>query len=104
MDNETLATEVIKEIQERLISVLAEIDCLDCDCDKAKFVTNAMLELIDTRPIETEKDVYRLQDNMEQLESLAGIAYDYIDKIQSRISNVVTRERKKGVGPKIKDK
>ncbi len=93
MKKETLATEVTKEAQERLINVVTEIDCLDLDCDKALFVINEMMELINRKPIETEKDVYRLQDSMERLDNLAGIAHDYISKIQSSISDIVIRER-----------
>ena len=59
MEKETLATEVIKEAQDRLNSVVLELDHMDCDFDKAKFVINEMMELIDTKPIETETDVYR---------------------------------------------
>lgn len=93
MEKETLATEVIKEAQDRLNSVVLELDHMDCDFDKAKFVINEMMELIDTKPIETETDVYRWQVNIERFDNLTGIALDYIDKIQSRISEIVIRER-----------
>lgn len=95
MEKETLATEVIKEAQDRLNSVALELDHMDCDFDKAKFVINEMMELIDTKPIETETetDVYRWQVNIERFDNLTGIALDYIDKIQSRISEIVIRER-----------
>ena len=95
MERETLVSEIIAEMQERLRDVVTEIDRLDCDCDKAKFIINEMMELIDTKPIETETDIYRLQGNMERFDNLTGIAFDYIDKIQSCISDIVHRERRR---------
>ncbi|HIY02389.1 MAG TPA: hypothetical protein IAA26_11180 [Candidatus Blautia faecipullorum] len=93
MEKETLATEVIKETQERLMNVITEIDCLDCDCAKAMFVVDEIMELIDVKPPVTEADVRHLHESMKRMDSFAGIMRDYIDKIQSCISDIVIRER-----------
>lgn len=81
------------EAQERLKNVITEIDCLDCDCDKAKFVIKEMMELIDIKPPETKEDIYHLHESMERIDLFSGIIFDYIDKIQSCISDIVIRER-----------
>ena len=53
MKQKTLATEIIKETQERLINVVFEIDSLDIDCEHALFVITEILETISKKPIET---------------------------------------------------
>lgn len=95
MENETLATEIVREMQERLINVITEIDCLDFECDKVLFVINEIMELIDVKPPETKADVYHLHQSMKRMDNLAEIAHDYIDKIQSCISDIVLRERRR---------
>ncbi|MFR7972220.1 MAG: hypothetical protein ACLU8C_07635 [Lacrimispora saccharolytica] len=93
MEKDTLATEVITEMQDRLINVVSEIDSLDIDCEHALFIITEIMETISKKPIETEKDVYDMFEKMDRIDSLCGIAYDYVSKIQSSISDIVIRER-----------
>lgn len=94
METQTLATEVIKEAQERLENVVTELDCMDAGFDKALFAITEMMELIDVKPPETETDAFYLHECMKRLDSFAAIAFDYIDMLRSRISDVVVQERK----------
>lgn len=97
MEKETLATEVITEMQERLSNVISEINSLDLDCDKALFVLTEVMISVDRKSPKTEKDIYDLCEKMERIDSLAGIAYDYISKLQSCITDIVLRERNRPV-------
>ena len=93
MEQKSLATEIINDMQERLINVVCEIDSLDIDCEHALFVLAEILETISKKPIETEEDACDMLDKMDRIDSLCGIAYDYVSKIQSCISDIVIRER-----------
>ncbi len=97
MEKEALATEVITEMQERLNNVISEIDSLDADCDKVLFILTEVMISVDRKPPKTEKDIYGLCEKMERIDSLTAIAYDYISKIQSCITDVVLRERNRPV-------
>ena len=97
MGKEALATEVITEMQERLNNVISEIDSLDADCDKVLFILTEVMISVDRKPPKTEKDIYDLCEKMERIDSLTAIAYDYISKIQSCITDVVLRERNRPV-------
>ena len=83
MEQKPLATEIINDMQERLINVVCEIDSLDIDCEHALFVLAEILE----------EDACDMLDKMDRIDSLCGIAYDYVSKIQSCISDIVIRER-----------
>lgn len=91
--NVTLATEVVAEIQGRLSDVVMEIENLNFDHDKALFAVTEIMETVDVKPPKTKQDIYSLCKKMERIDFLAGITYDYISKIQSSISDIVTRER-----------
>ena len=78
MEQKTLATEIINDMQERLINVVCEIDSLDIDCEHALFVLTEILETISKKPIETEEDACDMLDKMDRIDSLCGIAHDYI--------------------------
>ena len=93
MEQKSLATEIVTEMQERLVNVVSEIDSLDIDCEHALFVITEILETISKKPIETEEDACDMLDKMDRIDSLCGIAYDYVSKIQSCISDIVIRER-----------
>ena len=93
MEQKSLATEIVTEMQERLVNVVSEIDSLDIDCEHALFVITEILETISKKPIETEEDACDMLDKMNRIDSLSGIAYDYVSKIQSCISDIVIRER-----------
>lgn len=93
MENKTLATEVIKEAQERLDSVVLELDHMDCDFDKAIFALVEITETLDLKPIETAADAYYMRASLEKIDTLTGIAFDYITELRTRISDIVIRER-----------
>lgn len=93
MKKETLVTEVVTGVQERLSDVIMEIGCLNTDCESALFVIREIMETISKKPVKTEMDVFDLQERMERIDSFAIIAYDYLNKIQSCISDIVLRER-----------
>ena len=84
-------------MQERLSNVISEINSLDLDCDKALFVLTEVMISVDRKSPKTEKDIYDLCEKMERIDSLAGIAYDYISKLQSCITDIVLRERNRPV-------
>lgn len=62
MEQKPLATEIINDMQERLINVVCEIDSLDIDCEHALFVLAEILETISKKPIETEEDACDMLD------------------------------------------
>ena len=84
-------------MQERLNNVISEIDSLDADCDKVLFILTEVMISVDRKSPKTEKDIYDLCEKMERIDSLAGIAYDYISKLQSCITDIVLRERNRPV-------
>lgn len=94
MENETLATEVIKEVQGRLNSVVLELDHMDVDFDKVIFALVEITETIDLKAVETTADAYYMRKSLEKVDTLTGIAFDYITGLQSQISDIVARERR----------
>lgn len=97
MEQKSLATEIVTEMQERLNNVISEIDSLDADCDKVLFILTEVMISVDRKPPKTEKDIYDLCEKMGRIDSLVVIAYDYISKIQSCITDVVLREQNRPV-------
>lgn len=95
MDNKTVASEIIAEQEKRMAAVLCELDCLDNDFDKARFILSEIMDLIVLEKPETLKDTYTLCENQRCLDSYVGILTDYMNKIQTTISDIVIRERKK---------
>lgn len=95
MHKETLASEVIRETQETLTAVITELDCMDCDFEKALLMLGELLDLLDMREPETMQDALLLHEKQKQIDLFAGIAIDYISKLQTTISDIVIRERRK---------
>lgn len=94
MQNETLATEVIKEAQEKLNKVVTELDNLDPDFDKALFALSEIGESLDLKYPETKEAVCYLHMAQERIDMLAGIALDYISQIKTCVTDIVIRERR----------
>lgn len=95
MDNKTIASEIIAEQQDRMAAVLCELECMDCDFDKAAFVLGEVGELIDMREPETMEDALRIHLKQRDIANFAAIAFDYVKKAQSTISDIVVRERRR---------
>lgn len=93
MKKEILATEVVTGVQERLNDVVSELDHLEISFGKALFALNEIMELLDTKYPETEKEVYNLHVTQEKIDVLVGIAVDYIYETKTCISDIVLRER-----------
>lgn len=95
MNEQTLASEVIAEQQERLIAVICELDYMDVDFDKVLFIINELIDSVDLKEPKTMDDALLLWENQQRIDMLAGIVTDYIRKIQTTISDIVIRERKR---------
>lgn len=94
-ENRTTASEIIAEQEKRMRAVLCELDCLDCDFDKAAFVLGEVGELIDMREPETMEDALRIHLKQKDIANFVAIAFDYVKKAQSTISDIIIRERRR---------
>lgn len=96
MHNETLASEIIKEMLNEKNTILMELECLDVDFDKARFILNEAIESIGQMGVPETKEESLIQHyNIRNINMQLSIAYDYVVKLQSTIGDIVIREHKK---------
>ena len=96
MHNETLASEIIKDMLNEKSTAMMELECLDVDFDKAAFVLTGVQETM-----ESMQEPKTLDDGLVQYSNIQSslvylsVVFDYIKNIQTAIYDMVVRERKK---------
>lgn len=96
MHNETLASEIIKDMLNEKSTILMELECLDVDFDKAAFVLTGVQETM-----ESMQEPESLDDGLVQYSNIQSslvylsVVFDYIKNVQTAICGIVVRERKK---------
>lgn len=96
MHNETLASEIIKDMLNEKSTILMELECLDVDFDKAAFVLTGVQETM-----ESMQEPKTLDDGLVQYSNIQcslvylSVVFDYIKHIQTAIYDMIIRERKK---------
>lgn len=96
MHNETLASEIIKDMLNEKSTILMELECLDVDFDKAAFFLTGVQETM-----ESMQEPKTLDDGLVQYSNIKSslvylsVVFDYIKHIQTAIYDMVVRERKK---------
>lgn len=94
--NRSLASEVIEEMLNEKNTILMEMECMDTDFEKTLFVLNNALESTGQMGIpETREESLIQHYNIRNINMQLSIAYDYVVKLQSTISDIVIREHKK---------
>ena len=94
--NETLASEIIKDMLNEKSKILMELECLDVDFDKAAFVLNGVQETM-----ESMQEPKTLDDGLVQYSNIQSslvylsIVFDYVRNIQTVVNDIVVREIKK---------
>lgn len=96
MHNETLASEIIKDMLDEKRTIMTELECMDIDFDKAAFVLTGVQETV-----ESMQEPKTLDDGLVQYSNIQSslvylsVVFDYIKHIQTAIYDIVIRERKK---------
>ncbi len=89
VEKQTLASEIIAEHEEHLNRIIFELDStIDDLLEKGKFA------LIDERP-ENVNDACSFASNQEKMNMFAHVAFDYLDRVQSGIGEIVIKERRR---------
>ena len=91
--NVALATEMIKEQESKIFSILWKLDCMSGDLKKALFICGELSEKIDLKEPETKKDALDLHENIKDIDSMIYIIIDYIQKIYDQVSFIVAGEK-----------
>lgn len=96
MHNQSLASEIIKDMLNEKSTILMELECLDVDFDKAAFVLTGVQETM-----ESMQEPKTLDDGLVQYSNIQSslvylsVVFDYIKHIQTAIYDMIIRERKK---------
>lgn len=90
---EPLATEIICDMQDRIDNIMLDIEGMDEDLERAKFVLNELLELVTDEP-KDEKETLRFANNQNRIYMLADVAFDYVARVRSDMTDLVIRARK----------
>lgn len=96
MHNQSLASEIIKDMLNEKSTILMELECMDTDFEKTLFVLNNALESTDQMGIpETREESLIQHYNIRNVGMQLSIAYDYVTKLQSTVDDIVIREHQK---------
>lgn len=96
MHNETLASEIIKDMLNEKSTILMELECLDVDFDKAAFVLTGVQETMESlQEPKTLDDGLVQYSNIQSSLVYLSVVFDYIKHIQTAIYDMIVRERKK---------
>lgn len=96
MHNETLASEIIKDMLNEKSAILMELECLDVDFDKAAFVLTKVQEAMESmQEPKTLEDGLIQYSNIQNSLVYLNIVFDYIKNIQNAIYDMVILENKK---------
>lgn len=90
---EPLATEIICDMQDRIDNIMLDIEGMDEDLERTKFVLNELLELVMDEP-KDEKEALRFANNQNRIYMLADVALDYIARVRSDMTDLIIRVRK----------
>ena len=96
MHNQSLASEIIKDMLNEKSTILMELECLDVDFDKAAFVLTGVQETM-----ESMQEPKSLDDGLVQYSNIQSslvylsVVFDYVKHIQKSIYDMIIRERKK---------
>lgn len=77
MEKETLATEIVNDIQNKMNCIMTECESLSIDLEKAYFILNELSEIVDTEPKNKHEALY-FANNQYRIYSYTEIAYDYV--------------------------
>ncbi|MDO4341043.1 MAG: hypothetical protein Q4C91_23700, partial [Eubacteriales bacterium] len=103
MDNKTVASEIIAEQQDRMRSVLYELDSMIAgDLEKCRFILGELLDMAD-KPINSEKEAIVYACNQSRMEKCACIAIDYLANVQRTIEDIIQREKEQKGGENADD-
>lgn len=95
-NEETLASEIIAEIQNEKHTIITELECMDADFEKTLFVLNNALESTGQMGIPETKEESLIQHyNICNVDMQLNIVNDYVLKLQSTIDDIVAREYKR---------
>ncbi len=96
MHNETLASEIIKDMQNENRMIMTELECLDVNFNKVVFVLNGVQDIMESmQEPETLNDGMVQYSNIQNSLVYLSIVFDYIKNIQTAICNIVVRGNKK---------
>lgn len=96
MHNETLASEIIKDVLDEKREIIDKLDLLDVDFEKALFCVNSAWEtLSDMKEPKTMSDALVQYVNTRSVFMNVNIIFDYLVKIQTNIGDIVAQNIKK---------
>lgn len=91
--NVPLATELLKDMQDKIDGILLDIENMDEDLERAKFVLNELLEIVRDKP-KNEEEALRFADNQNRIYMFAESAFDYIGRLQSSLTDLIVKTRR----------
>ena len=92
----SLASEIINEIEDEKREILTELECLDADFDKARFILNEAIESIEQMGVpETKEESLTLHCNIHNAGMKLSIAFEYVVKLQNIIGDIVIIESRR---------
>lgn len=84
----------VTETEERLQTVISELDITISDLlDRAGF---ALIELMEVAAVHVDDMPDDKSNNLNRVNRLADIAYDYVARAQSALTSLILRERREG--------
>ncbi len=93
METQPLATEIIKDMQDKMNCFLAECESAIIDLEKAHFVLNELSEIVETEPKNELEAVYFVNEQ-HRIYSYTDIAFDYVSRVKSNIGDLILRARR----------
>lgn len=88
--NESLATEIIKKQHQELNGIVHELETLEKDMARLKFAISELVYLKENSVRGSEKALV-FTDGQNRMNMYADIAFDYIGRISSVISDLIVR-------------
>lgn len=83
-ENKTLASEIVKEQQEVIKSILTELESIENDLEKAEFIVSEIGDLTARIP-KTQEETLLFARDMTRINILAHIALDYLGKAGNKV-------------------
>lgn len=90
MHNETLASEIIEDIQNKRHGIIVGLECMDADFEKVLFSLNSARETLeDMRRPRSLNDGLMQYANTKNALMLLSIAFDYVTNLQTSTSEII---------------
>ncbi len=90
MHNETLASEIIEDIQGKRHGIIVGLECMDADFEKVLFSLNSARETLeDMRRPRSLNDGLMQYANTKNALMLLSIAFDYVTNLQTSTSEII---------------